>query len=181
MFCPLAIDYGSLADWVAGVGTLLAVIAALWIAGSQQRAETASRIQLSIDAKARTKRIVREASEIAAQISQRSQQILSRREAIDTEDSQIKAATDEKFIWLHATVIQYLHEMSGFREQLIALCRFPIDDVSAFVIINRMAHEADIGYMRNIDHRRVPKFELQRVVHDMEQRRNELSNFIEHA
>lgn len=37
MFCPLSADWGNAADWVSGIGSLLAVGAALWIAFGQER------------------------------------------------------------------------------------------------------------------------------------------------
>lgn len=37
MFCPLAVDYGNVADWVAGIGSVAAVTAAVWIARGQER------------------------------------------------------------------------------------------------------------------------------------------------
>lgn len=35
MFCPNAKDWGNIADWVAGIGSLLAVAAAIWLAYRQ--------------------------------------------------------------------------------------------------------------------------------------------------
>lgn len=47
MFCPQAMDFGNLADWVSGIGTILAVCTALGIAlfdhrrlRNEKRAET---------------------------------------------------------------------------------------------------------------------------------------------
>lgn len=53
---------------------------------------------------------------------------------------------------------------------MLALQTAAAGNVRAFIEISRMAYEADIGYVRNIDHRKVPMWEMKRLLHDMEQR-----------
>ncbi|RVQ68750.1 hypothetical protein EKN06_00505 [Croceicoccus ponticola] len=37
MICPLSVDWGNAADWVAGIGSISAVGVAIWIATGQER------------------------------------------------------------------------------------------------------------------------------------------------
>lgn len=37
MFCPLEVTWGNAADWAAAIGSIVAVIAAVWIANGQKR------------------------------------------------------------------------------------------------------------------------------------------------
>ncbi|GAB5350379.1 hypothetical protein [Qipengyuania sp. 483] len=174
---PTELDYGSIADWVAGVGTLLAVVAALWIAGAQNRAAKADRRRANDEDRQRSSYIIREAIHLGEKISAECQSILDHGEELakGADLPTTPAKKQSEFINTTATIIAKLHEMQGLRQQLLALQTFKSGSVSAFVEISRLVYETDIGYTRNIDPTKVPKWELLRVMHDVRNRMERLA------
>lgn len=169
-------EYGSVADWLSGVGTLLAVIVALWVAGAQQREDRRARRRRELEVKAESQAIIDQAIKLAELIDKNCQSIL---ESLDEEaaGARPELTTEEaahQYIMLNARAVACLHDMNGLRQQIIAIQSAAAVNVRAFIEISRMAYEADIGYVRNIDHRKVPKYELMRVQHDMGKRIEEL-------
>lgn len=167
-------DYGSVADWVAGLGTLLAIIAALWIAGIQQRDARKAREAEALAFHAQNQKIVAEAIRLATQIEQHCEMMLSDRDALkQPSDPSEGNLPDARF--LAARGFFLLHEIEGLRQQVIALQAFGVNDARAHIEIGRMAYEATIDFPRNIDHRRVSTSEIMRVSHDMRKRAEALS------
>lgn len=167
MLSRYALEFGSVADWVSGVGTLLAVGVALWIAGSQQRAERTDRRRRQDEQRASTRNIINEAVALAEQLSGRCQSILESRQQSEEVAELAGRTVPDRLIHLTAQDIYWLHDVAGLRQQMLALQRVGISNVRAYIEISRMAYEADIGYVRDIDPRNVPRTELMRVIHDM--------------
>lgn len=174
------IDYGSIADWVAGVGTLLAVVAALWIAGTEQRHARRARERHESEQIAQSKQVIEEAIRLAEKIGEHCQTLLTDRERLAADEGGVEHAQAEATdpFLLTARGFFCIHEIAGLRQQVLALQSFGVDSARAYVEISRMAYEADITYPRTIDHRKVSTSELMRVKHDMEVRAGALKEII---
>ncbi len=68
MFCPNAADWGNVADWISGLGSFAAVVAALYIAGTQNRLAADQR-KLAKEAERNTKHnLISEIMRLTAEI-----------------------------------------------------------------------------------------------------------------
>lgn len=123
MFCPSAIDYGNIADWVSGIGAFLAVAVALRIAGAQQRsAEQQRQVEFAL-AFERRAQIISEGIRLTGQI-----------EAIAKRGIQGENTP--------ATVKEVVDQIDGVRSQIAALQSFPMDDPRLFAELGRVGHDS---------------------------------------
>lgn len=127
MFCPNAVDFGNVADWVAGFGALAAVIVALYIASNQSRTAEKLRTIETNEGYAKHARIVAEAIRLAAEVETHAS-AYSQLVAFGGGDSKSKKS-------------ELLDEIEGIRTQIEALQRFPMADPRLFAEIGRIAHE----------------------------------------
>lgn len=130
MFCPNEIAFGDVAGWVAGLGALAAVIAALYIAGSERRAAERRRAEDRDSEKARQTLIIEEAMRVA-------------------NEARNKAAAYALLVKMGggggiARRQELVEELGGFRRQLEALQAFPMTDPRLFAEIGRAAHECRV-------------------------------------
>lgn len=130
MFCPLAVDYGNIADWIAGLGSLAAVIAALWIAGSQNRNAARLRAIEANEAHGRRAQVIAEAIRLAADVEAQAMGYaqLTSLGGDDAETRKHEVAAD----------------IAGLRSQREALQRFPGTDPRVFTEIGRAVHDCRV-------------------------------------
>lgn len=91
MFCPLAVDYGNVADWVsgiasviAGVGSVVAVIFAVRIANSQRRYDQQLRQIADNQAHEKRAHLIGEVIRLTAEIEAKIQEVYGRVVATST-------------------------------------------------------------------------------------------------
>ena len=123
MFCPNAADLGNVADWVSGIGALIGVLAALWIAGTQQRSVKQQRNVEYALAFERRAQIIAEAIRLSGQIKSIAQR------GIQGENTP-------------STVKDVVDQIDGIRSQIDALQGFPMDDPRLFAELGRISHES---------------------------------------
>jgi hypothetical protein len=128
MFCPNAADWGNVADWVSGIGALAAVIAALWIAGSERRSADRARKIAESEAYQRRAQVIGEAIRLAADIEAKA-------------TSYVQLTT---FGGGELKKTEVIGEIEGIRSQLQALQQFPMTDPRVFAEIGRIIHESTI-------------------------------------
>jgi hypothetical protein len=130
MFCPNAADWGNVADWILGVGTLIAVVAALYIAGNERRSaererEIASNIEFG-----RRAQVIAEAIRLAGEV-----------EALSGSYAQLVGLGGGEGASKKADLMD---EIEGVRRQLDSLQQFPITDPRLFAAIGRTAFECRV-------------------------------------
>lgn len=130
MFCPNAADWGNVADWVAGIGTFVAVAVALYIAGNERRsAERQRQIQRNEDYERRAQ-VIAEGIRLAGEVE----------------------ALAENYVQLvtlgggssQANRADLLDDLEGIRRQLESLQKFPTTDPRLFAEIGRAAHDCRV-------------------------------------
>lgn len=127
MFCPNAADWGNVADWISGLGTLIAVGAAIWIAGTEQRSVVRQR---KIDENV--------AFEKRSHVKAEAIRLIGQAEAIALAHLAILKAES---VGSYTTIKEFVYGIEGIRAQLISLQHFPIADPRLFSEIGRTAHE----------------------------------------
>lgn len=130
MFCPNAADWGDVADWVSGIGTFIAVVAALYIAGSERRSaekqrEIASNVELE-----RRAQVIAETIRLAGEV-----------EALATNYNQLVSFGGGDGL---SRKVDLLDNIEGIRRQLDSLQEFPITDPCLFAEIGRTAFECRV-------------------------------------
>ncbi|MBH1945500.1 hypothetical protein I5L01_14840 [Erythrobacter sp. YJ-T3-07] len=130
MFCPSAADWGNVADWVSGLGALLAVIVALRIAGTERRSAAHLRTIEANEALERRSQIKSEAIRIAGAIEA---------EALSYFQLSSLGGGDSE-----AKKHEVIATIKSVRSQLEALQNFPMNDPRLFTEIGRMVHESRI-------------------------------------
>jgi hypothetical protein len=161
MFVASAVDWGNIADWVSGFGSLAAVLAALYIAGNERRsAERHRRIAENVEFGRRAK-VIAEAIRLAAQI-----------EALAGQYIQLSSPSDKQPLWRR---VEVLKEIEGIRRQLSSLQQFPISDPRLFVEIGLTVHECHVD--RDLDDIGTSNAILimTRIAEQMAERRNGLA------
>lgn len=128
MFCPLAVDWGNAADWVSGIGSLLAVGAALWIAFGQERNARRLRQQARNEEHERKAHLVGEVIRLTAAI-----------EATATAGATLGDLGGGQ----NGGLMSHKNDIDGLRLQLRALQQFPQTDPRVFGEIGRILHESE--------------------------------------
>ncbi|GAA4814097.1 hypothetical protein GCM10023232_06960 [Sphingosinicella ginsenosidimutans] len=127
MFCPNAIDWGNVADWVSGAGAFAAVVTALHIAGSERRSATKAREIASNEAHERRAQVIAEAIRLAGEV-----------EAIARSYVQLVSFGGGEG---QSKRRDLLDDIDGVRRQLDALQQFPNSDPRLFAEIGRTASD----------------------------------------
>lgn len=129
MFCPLAIDWGNAADWVAGIGSLAAVFVAVGIAAWQFRDARRQRLENRNEEHGRKAHLAAEIIRIAGAI-------------------QAVAGSAANLVNLgggiHGLTSQ-IDEINGLRLQLKALQDFPQSDPRLYGEIGRIIAESEFS------------------------------------
>jgi len=130
VFCPNAADWGNVADWVAGIGTFVAVAVALYIAGSERRsAERQRQIRANEDYERRAQ-VIAEGIRLAGEV-----------EALAGNYVQLVTLGGGSS---QANRADLLDDLDGIRRQLESLQKFPISDPRLFAEIGRAAYDCRV-------------------------------------
>ena len=132
MFCPNAIDWGNVASWVSGMGTLAAIIVALWIAGSERRSAARLRDIEVNEAHERRAQVICEAIRLAGDIEAKANSYVQL--------TSLGGGLGD------AKMHEVIADIDGARSQLQALQQFPMTDPRVFTEIGRIVHESVIGH-----------------------------------
>lgn len=127
MFCPNSADWGTVADWVSGMGTFLAVGTALWIASNQERSANRQRRRNELEEAKRTASIRAEAIRLAGEV----QAIAANYVQLVTLGGGNTRSRREELV----------SSIGGVQSQLEALQHFPMADPRLFAEIGRLATE----------------------------------------
>jgi hypothetical protein len=130
MFCPNAADWGNVADWVSGIGTFIAVVAALYIAGNERRSAEKAREIAANEEYGRRAQVIAEAIRLAGEV-----------EALATSYNQLVSLGGGNGL---SRRVDLLDDIEGIRRQLDSLQQFPITDPRVFAEIGRIAHECRV-------------------------------------
>lgn len=127
MFCPNSADWGSIADWVSGISTFAAVVAALWIASNQERSARRQRHRKELEEAKAMAAIRAEAIRLAGEV-------------------QALAASYVQLAKLgggntQSRCEELVDSIGGVQSQLEALQHFPMTDPRLFAEIGRLATE----------------------------------------
>ncbi len=128
MFCPLAIDWGNAADWVSGIGSLLAVGAALWIAFGQERNARRLRREAKNEEHERKARLISEVIRLTAAI-----------EAVANAGATLVDFGGGR----SGSLTSHKDDIDGLRLQLKAIQQFPQTDPRIFGEIGRIIQESE--------------------------------------
>lgn len=128
MFCPLAVDWGNSADWVSGIGSLLAVGAALWIAFGQERNARRLRREARNEEHERKAHLIGEVIRLTGAI-----------EAVATAGATLVDFGGGR----NGSLTSHKDDIEGLRMQLKALQQFPQTDPRIFGEIGRIIHESE--------------------------------------
>lgn len=130
MFCPNAADWGNVADWVSGIGTFIAVVAALYIAGNEQRSAEKARAIASNEELGRRAQVIAEAIRLAGEV-----------EALAASYNQLVSLGGGEGV---SRRVDLLDDIAGIQRQLDSLQQFPITDPRLFAEIGRTAYECRV-------------------------------------
>lgn len=162
MFCPLAVDYGNVADWASGVGSLAAVIAALWVAGSQARAAARVRVAEEAERVQRRAQVVAEAIRLAGEV-----------EAKATSRAQLARLGGANSA---SDTVELMEEIASVRSQIEALQKFPMTDPRVFSEIGRLAHDCRFERGLAVHGSAYVEMAMRRTAERMRERRDALSS-----
>lgn len=129
MFCPLAADWGNAADWVSGIGSLLAVGAALWIAFGQERNARRLRRESKNEEHERKAHLIGEVIRLTAAI-----------EAVACAGATLLNLGGGR----SDSLTSHKDDIDGLRLQLKALQQFPQTDPRIFGEIGRIIQESEL-------------------------------------
>jgi len=127
MFCPLAVDWGNAADWVAGIGSLTAVFAAVGIAAWQVRESRSQRTEQRNEEHVRKAQLVTEIIRITAAI-----------EAVAANGARLAVLGGGD-----SGLLDQKDEIEGLRLQLKSLQDFPQSDPRIYGEIGRIILESE--------------------------------------
>lgn len=130
MFCPNAADWGNVADWLSGIGTFIAVVAALYIAGNERRSAEKARQIASNEEYERRAQVIGEAIRLAGEV-----------EALAASYAQLVSFGGGDGV---SRRVDLLDDIEGIRRQLDSLQQFPITDPRLFAEIGRTAYECRV-------------------------------------
>lgn len=128
MFCPLEVDYGNAADWIAGIGSLAAVGVALYIANGQERFAQRQRQEAKNEEYERKVHLIMEVVRLTAEIESH----------MTSTSNLIDAGGGGAGGWMNT-----LDEIEGIRTQLTALQPLAQSDPRIFGEIGRILRESD--------------------------------------
>lgn len=135
MFCPNSIDWGNVADWISGLGTLAAVATALAIAINEHRVAARHRQESDNQEHSRRAQIIAEAIRLAGEV-----------EALARQYAQLVSLGGGES---SARKREAADGIDGLRNQLLSLQQFPMSDPRLFAEIGRTAAdcrpEASLG------------------------------------
>lgn len=153
------LEWGSVADWVSGGGSLLAVIAALIVAfGQWRRAVRLERANRKANIE-KHNALVSEADRLAGEMATRSQTMVTKNKITLGAAGQSSAK-------------QYVAEMTALRDQLDSLQRFQSDDPRLYVEIGRLKtlcefeagyHDSSTSYVGIIAEQRLEEVKVRRA------------------
>ncbi len=130
MFCPNAVDWGNVADWVSGIGTLIAVVAALYIVGNEHRSAEKAREIASNEELDRLGQIIAEAIRLAGEV-----------EGLASSYDQLVNFGGGDGLSRKSDLVD---NIDGIRRQLETLQKFPMADPRLFAEIGRTAYECRV-------------------------------------
>lgn len=161
MFCPLAVDYGNAADWVAGIGTLAAVGMALYIANGQERFARHTRLEAKNEEYGRRAHLIGEVVRLTGEIEAK----------LLAAQGQLGEGGGFTTLW-HSGI----EEIDPLRLQLYSLQQLAKSDPQVFGEIGRIARECE--FEKNIlkSSPDYVGFQIRKMKENLSQRRSVLSS-----
>ncbi|MFX4084030.1 hypothetical protein ACKU27_02880 [Sphingobium yanoikuyae] len=128
MFCPLSVDYGNVADWVAGISSIIAVCVALYIANGQRRYDQQQRVIAKNEEHERRAHLIAEVIRLAGAI-----------------EAQVSGGVGYMNAGAMLAGINAVKiELQGLRTQLEALQPLAMNYPQLFGEIGRIAHSSKL-------------------------------------
>lgn len=166
MFCLQAVDWGNVADWISGIGTFIAVVAALYIAGNEQRSSEKARKIASNEELERRAQVVAEAIRLAGEV-----------QALASGYDQLVSFGGGDGVSKKADL---LDNIGGIQRQLESLQRFPMTNPRLFAEIGRTAYECRVEPELVDKSTSYAAIIMKRVAERMRERREALSDILAH-